>query len=66
MSWTQPICERDWIAQHASWADGEVVSIDRPHRLVDPEIERCAYCGEPTIFGVYVRDDPARVKYPAK
>lgn len=64
LSWTQAICERDWIAKNANWRGDVLISIDRPHLLVEPEVERCAYCGEPTIFGAYVRDDPANVRYP--
>lgn len=71
-NWNQPICERDWIAQNAVWdpasgsRDSErLVSVNMPVRLREPELERCSWCGRPTIFGVYVRADPASVLFPA-
>ncbi len=70
--WNQPICERDWIERNSVWEevpglpDGQarLVSIRQPVRLNEPEVERCSYCGGPTIFGAYVRDDPATAPYP--
>jgi hypothetical protein len=57
LSWTQPICDTDWTLSHP----------DRfPVRVKDPEQEQCAYCGNTTDSGIYVRDDPTKVKYPAK
>jgi len=58
-SWTSPICERCWIDQNSS-ADG----IRRPTRMVDPEVERCAFCGNLTIMGIFVRVNPATVPFP--
>lgn len=68
MSWNQPICERDWVKQNARYNEDDVLTeIRMPYRLTSEhtEIERCAWCGEPTIFGVYVRADPDTVPYPA-
>lgn len=63
--WTQPICERCWIEKNSTWEGGQrLISIRRPTRLKDPEVERCSYCGLPTIFGAYVRDDPNAVAFP--
>lgn len=69
-SWTQPICERDWVAQRATWEqlpDGseKLVSVPVPVRVIDANVERCSWCGEATIMGVFVRADPASVPFPA-
>ena len=75
-SWTQPICERDWIVRNSVWEDGPagdmevLVSISRPVRVTAPlgetmSVERCSFCGEPTIWGVFTREDPANVRFPA-
>jgi len=64
MNWSQPICERDWIAKHTVVQDDERVAIKRPVRLTDPVVELCAFCGELTIFGVYIRVNPLDVPYP--
>lgn len=54
-SWTQAIC-------HACWNERNP---DRPSSGVNPGYEEtCAYCGEPTTSGIYVRDDPETVPYP--
>jgi hypothetical protein len=65
LSWNQPQCENCWIEREATW-DGDVLTgIRAPVRLTEPVIERCAWCGEPTIFGVYRRADPTTVLFPA-
>lgn len=56
-NWNQPICERDWVERN-----GE----RRPVRVIDPDEERCAYCGEATKSGIYVRDDPQSVPFPTE
>lgn len=63
MSWTQPICEECWL-QLESEVNGDEVKIRMPVRLREPQVEECSYCGHVTIFGVYKRDDPAKVPYP--
>ena len=67
LSWTQPICERCWIAREAAWEDvGEVEvlkEIRRPTVLTDSDLEQCAFCGEPTIMGIFVRHDPNDVPF---
>lgn len=71
MNWNQPICEACWIDQRAVWVFDLNIGAERltavtmPVRLLEPEIERCAWCGAPTIFGAYVRTDPTTVPYPA-
>jgi hypothetical protein len=52
--WNQPICWRCWGRRNP----GRV-----PVRVHPPVQEKCAYCGTPTISGIYVRDDPKLVPY---
>lgn len=56
MSWTQPVCDDCY-----DWQRPETP----PHRLVEREPERCAWCGKLTLSGIFVRADPASVPYPA-
>ena len=63
--WTHAICEVDWIGQRGTRGPlGELVSVDRPHRVKVPEgapsafVERCCRCGAPTIVGIYQRGAP--------
>lgn len=50
-----PCCERCWIDRNSlDTPDGLTIRI--PTRLVDPEPETCHYCGQVTIFGIYVRE----------
>jgi hypothetical protein len=63
MTWTDaPMCERCWIDREGEWkpiddvAD-QLVAIRMPHRLVEPTLERCGFCGAPTISGIYQRAD---------
>lgn len=60
----QAICEADWIELRAVWDGDKLVSLQVPVRLRDPKIERCAWCGGPTILGAYVRVETATVPYP--
>jgi hypothetical protein len=70
-SWTQPICERDWIAREGTWDTSDrgdpTLSVRIPLRLAAgvTSVERCSWCGEPTIFGTFVRANPQSVPYPA-
>jgi hypothetical protein len=69
LSWTQPVCERCWIEREAVWdeTDTEVlVGLRLPVRTMEPELERCSFCGLPTFIGVFVRADPTKVPYPAE
>ncbi len=79
LSWNQPICEVDWIEREGLFSPDEehpglvtLVGVREPiriQRLADESplpIEQCAFCGKPTIFGVYVRADPKSVPYPAE
>lgn len=54
-SWSQAICDPCWESRNP---------VRVPVRLKQPEVEDCAYCGESTTSGIYVRDDPANVNFP--
>ena len=58
LSWTQPICDTCWWNRNPERV---------PIRIADGKThrERCAFCGEQTMSGIYVRHDPATVPYPA-
>lgn len=74
LSWTQPICERCWIEAEGEWelertGDGARQVLARlrfPIRLKESTLERCSWCGLPTILGAYKRADPRAVPYPAE
>lgn len=55
MSWTQPCCEDCWVAHNGA---------RQPSRVDDEGSPRCCFCGRMTHAGIYVRVDPATVKYP--
>lgn len=54
-----PVCERCWIDREATWDEqGDLemlVGLRLPVRLLEPELERCHFCGAPTFIGVYQR-----------
>jgi hypothetical protein len=35
-------------------------------RVTTVTTERCSYCGETTMSGIYVREHPANVPFPAE
>ena len=55
-AWTQAICDDCFEQQQPD---------RRPHRMVEPDVERCSWCGRRTRSGIYLRADPASVPYPA-
>lgn len=59
MNWNQPCCDACWVRMR-----GERV----PVRLVDAYRveEQCAWCGAMTLSGIYVREHPDNVSFPAK
>lgn len=63
-AWTHSCCERCWIEREGEWrpapeVGGDVlVSIRRPVRIREPDLEQCCFCGAPTIIGIYVMHDP--------
>ena len=60
LSWTQPICDDCWKRPPIRDTHGP----EDPTRLLNPEKERCAFCGEDTTSGIYVRHDPRDARYP--
>lgn len=54
--WTQAICDPCFVDRYGH---SRVVS-----RTTEPEREQCCDCGVPTTSGIYIRDDPAQVRYP--
>jgi hypothetical protein len=72
VNWNQPQCEACWIEQEATWdvdeaeGFGYITGIRLPVVMAGPErrVERCAWCGRPTIAGIYKRVDPQTVLYP--
>lgn len=58
LTWSQAMCDRCWHDR----TDGRRV----PHRLIDPDVEVCAWCGELTMSGIYVRANPETVPYPSE
>ena len=61
--WTHAQCERCWCEHQAEWDGDRLVSVRRPHRVVndDFEVAPCCWCASPTFVGIYVRHDPATV-----
>jgi hypothetical protein len=66
LSWTQPICEADWVDQRSTFAEKgwDDLVVERPTTVRTAPLEQCAWCGLPTFVGIYVRADPATVPYP--
>jgi hypothetical protein len=70
-NWNQPKCEACWIKDNCEVAvvEGEdvIVSIRMPVLLTHEhrDIKQCAWCGGPTLIGLFVRADPLSVPYPA-
>lgn len=56
MTWTQPLCDACFEQRYS----GDVARIRADMR----DVERCCYCGGPSVSGIYLRLDPATVPYP--
>lgn len=56
MSWNQPCCDDCWAIKMGARV---------PVRLVARQQEQCAFCGRVTRSGIYLRQDPATVRFPA-
>jgi hypothetical protein len=57
-----PCCERCWVERKALWAApvGEpeqnvMVGMTWPVCVKEKQVERCGFCGHPTIMGAYLR-----------
>ena len=55
IGWTWPLCRWCWERKN-----GE----REPVHMIDPKAEVCAWCGNLTEAGIYVRMDPEKVRYP--
>lgn len=70
-SWNQSCCERCW-ADEIGWRTDPETGIGRliePVRRLSPEdtsAKVCAFCGNPTWVGIFVRRDPQTVPYPTE
>lgn len=68
-SWTQPICTDDWVQQnHKPDPEGIGILIKTPTKVKQDEFtpEMCAFCGRLTSAGIFVREDPGKVLFPAR
>ena len=61
--WTQAICESCWIDAHTTTVEGDL-QVRSPVLVAHKQVEFCCYCDQPTIWGCYVRVDPATVPFP--
>ena len=57
--WNQPKCEDCWWEENPGRAPTRIIGQYR-------EVEVCSTCGKEHRSGIYVRQHPADVKYPAK
>lgn len=55
MRWTQPVCDACWEAEHGD---------RRPFRIHPAHAEKCCLCGTMTRSGIFIRRDPATVRFP--
>ena len=62
-NWTHPCCEACWVERNLYYVNGEV-AIRQPFLLKDPGIQKCCYCGNMTILGCWIREDPTKVAFP--
>jgi hypothetical protein len=53
--WTQPLCWACWERRNPG---------RKPAALVVADLEQCCDCGGLTQSGIYVRVDPATVRFP--
>lgn len=65
----QPQCEACWITEKGEsliGQDGDQVLcyVPQPTRAMLCGLEECCECGNPTISGIYVKRDPAKVPFP--
>lgn len=56
MNWNQPKCDECFAVENPGRT---------PVRLKGPEPETCSTCGNTTFSGIYVRQHPDEVNYPA-
>ena len=66
-NWNQPQCESCWIDDNTEEVEENgsfMLKIRQPVRMQDATVEVCSWCGELTIFGIYVRANPSDVPFP--
>lgn len=66
-TYNQPMCEACWIDQETIELPNGDMTVRVPARVErgsDVKVEQCAWCGCATIVGIYVRADPATVRFP--
>ena len=57
--WTHSCCEACWFRREGTFDEQDrLLELRRPVRVAEPELEVCCFCGQATIFGVYVRAAP--------
>lgn len=69
-SWNQPCCEACWVSLEGEHDEYNNLRALRVPVIVMPEkdgafLDACAWCGQPTFIGIYRREDPHKVPYPA-
>ena len=52
-SWTHPMCEECWDERNSDRS---------PYAVLDADLEMCCWCGRETQSGIYVREDPERLR----
>jgi hypothetical protein len=58
-AWTHACCEACWFKRQGTFNEqGHLIELRHPVRILEPELEVCCFCGQATIFGVYVRAEP--------
>lgn len=57
MNWTQPMCEPCWDHKNPNRR-----AVKIKDEVAVPEV--CAWCGETTRAGIYVRADPRELWFP--
>jgi len=58
-AWNHSCCESCWFAREGTYDDqGRLVELRQPVRIAQPSLEVCCFCGQATIFGVFVRAAP--------
>lgn len=69
-SWTQACCEACWISMEGDHdpETNELIAMRIPVININKEgglLDCCAWCGQPTFIGIYKREDPDNVPFPA-
>lgn len=57
MNWSHAICDECWYERNPHRDPVRIVAEFR-------DVEKCCYCGKVNESGIYIRSNPADVKYP--